>query len=66
MVCDDCDQTFTSAVLFRIHKRAHENEHMYNLTIKDIADEDDRAEAKRKVLEENDEDDDTSGVKKLL
>ena len=30
-ICDDCDQTFTSAVLFRIHKRAHENEHKYVL-----------------------------------
>ena len=57
-ICEFCDQEFTSAVLFRIHKRAHENEHNYNITSADLL-----AEEKAKNLEN--EENDTS-VKNLL
>merc|ERR1711953_584504 len=65
LICDDCDQTFTSAVLFRIHKRAHENEHKYVLGVQQEMEECDRAEEKRRAIEDDDDAPSGSGLSKL-
>lgn len=45
LICDQCDQSFSSAILLRIHKRAHEREHLYDdgelLSVKKLDDKDD-------------------------
>ena len=44
LICDQCDQSFSSAILMRIHKRAHEREHLYDdgelLSTKKLDDDD--------------------------
>ena len=57
-ICEFCDQEFTSGVLFRIHKKAHANEHNYNITSAGLL-----AEEKAKDLQD---DADSSQVKDLL